>query len=111
MTVKYRGELLTTEELKEIAENFELSRHAEQRIAERFADLNIHKAILNPLIAYFNTDGSINIALNSFEYLVISTDTKPYKVITYKEKSHNNIDIFTKRQMAVRGIGRNTYNM
>lgn len=110
MTVKYRGELLTTEELKEIAENFELSRHAEQRIAERFADLNIHKAILNPLIAYFNTDGSINIALNSFEYLVIATNQKPYKVITYKEKSHNNIDVFVKREMAMQGKGRKVYN-
>lgn len=106
MTVKYRGELLTSNELKEIAENFILSRHAQERIAERFPELDIYKAILNPLIAYFNTDGSINIALNSFEYLVIATDRKPYKIITYKEKSHNNINVFIKRQMAMQGKSR-----
>lgn len=106
MTVKYHGELLTTAELKEIANNVVLTFHAKERIAERFPDLNVYKAIMNPLIAYFNTDGSINIALNSFEYLVIATDRKPYRVITYKEKSHNNIDIFTKRQMAMQGKGR-----
>ena len=106
MTRKFRGELLTTEELKEIAENFVLTKHAEQRITERFAELNIEKAILNPLIAYFNTDGSINIALNTFEYLVIGTDQTPYRVITFKEKSHNNIDIFTKRKMAMQGKSR-----
>ena len=106
MTVKYQGELLTTDELKEIAENFILSKHAEERIAERNPELNIYKAILRPLLAYFNTDGSVNIALNGFEYLVIATSKKPYRVVTYKEKSHNNIDIFTKREMAMQGISR-----
>jgi hypothetical protein len=111
MTVKYRGELLTTEELKEIAENFILSKHAEQRITERNPELDVRKAILKPLLAYFNTDGSVNIALNGFEYLVVATNYKPYKVVTYKEKSHNNIDIVAKREMAMQGIGRNPYRM
>ena len=111
MTVKYKGELLTKDELQEIAEDFVLSRHAEQRMAERFPELDIHKAILKPLLAYFNTDGSVNIALNSFEYLVVATNSKPFKVVTYKEKSHNNIDIFTKRTMAMQGKSRNIYNM
>lgn len=106
MTVKYKGELLTTEELKEIAENFTLSKHAEQRIAERCPELNISKAILKPLLAYFNTDGTVNIAVNGFEYLVIDPKYKPYKVVTYKMKSFNNVDIFMKREMAVQGISR-----
>jgi hypothetical protein len=109
MTVKYKGELLTADELKEIAENFVVSRHAEQRITERCPELNIHKAILNPLIAYFNTDGSINIALNGFEYLVVVADKEQFKIVTYKEKSHNNINIFVKREMAKQGVRRKPY--
>ena len=106
MTVKYKGELLTAEELKEVAENFTLTYHSAERILSRNPKLNIYKTILNPLIAYFNTDGSINIALNEFEYLVIATNRKPYKIITYKEKSENNVDVFVKREMAMQGKGR-----
>lgn len=96
-----KGELLTAEELQDIAEHFTLSKHAEQRIAERYPDIDVKKAILTPLIAYYNTDRSINIAINGYEYIVIA----PYKyiVITFKEKSLNDIDIFTKRQMAMQG--------
>ena len=106
MTVKYKGELLTVEELKEVAENFTLTYHSAERILSRNPKLNIYKTILNPLIAYFNTDGTINIALNEFEYLVVATNRKPYKIITYKEKSDNDVDVFVKREMAMRGKGR-----
>lgn len=96
-----KGELLTTEELQDIAEHFTLSRHAEQRIAERHPDIDIRKAILNPVLAYYNTDSSINIAINEYEYIVIAPHQ--YKVITFKEKSLNGIDIFTKRRLAMQG--------
>ena len=103
-----RGQLVGEKRLQEIAENFVISNHASQKIAERNPNINIKEIILNPLIAYYNTDGTINIALNEYEYLVVSrkkhNDT--YNIITYKEKSHNNIDIFTKREMAMRGRGR-----
>lgn len=99
-----RGELLNRAELEEIAERFVISRHAKQRIAERYNDIDIKKAILNPVIAYYNTDGSVNIAINGFEYIVISQ--YDYKVITFKVRSFRGIDIFTKREMAVAGKGR-----
>ena len=99
-----RGQELTTEELREIAEHFVLTKHASQRISERYFDIDIQKAIMHPILAYYNTDGSINIALNGYEYIVV--DPNNYKIITFKEKSLNNIDIFTKREMAVNGYGR-----
>lgn len=102
-----KGELLTAEELQDIAEHYILSKHAQQRIAERYPDINVKKAILNPLIAYYNTDRSINIAINGYEYIVIAP--YEYKVITFKEKSLNGIDIFTKRRLAMQGKKR--YNM
>lgn len=102
----HKGELLNDNELKEVAENFILSKHAEQRIAERYPNIDIKKAILHPVIAYYNTDKSINIAINGYEYIVVAPFT--YKVITFKEKSFNAIDIFAKRELAQKGIGRRT---
>lgn len=102
-----RGQELTAEELREIAEHFVLTKHARQRIAERYPDIDIRKAIIHPLLAYYNTDGSVNIALNSYEYIVVAPDS--YSVITFKEKSLNNIDIFAKREMAIKGYGRKPY--
>lgn len=106
MEVKHRGQLLTAEELKEISENYVLTKHAQERIKTRYPKLDIVHTINNPLIAYFNTDGSVNVALTKFEYLVIATDCNPYKVITFKEKSHYNNDIYKKRKMAQNGYGR-----
>ena len=102
-----RGELLNEEELKEIAECFIISRHAKQRIAERYNNIDIKKAILNPVLAYYNTDGSVNIAINGFEYIVISQ--YDCVVVTFKERSFRGIDIFAKREMAVAGKGRKPY--
>ena len=107
-----RGQLVGEKRLQEIAEKFVVSNHAEQKIAERNPDINIKEIILNPLLAYYNTDGSINIALNKYEYLVVNKNKNDdtYTVITFKEKSHNNIDIFAKRELAIQGYGRRTRN-
>lgn len=102
-----RGELLNEAELKEIAERFTISKHAEERIAERYGNIDIKKAILNPVVAYYNTDRSVNIAINGFEYIVIAP--YDYTVITLKERSLNSIDIFAKREMAMAGIERKPY--
>lgn len=61
------------------------------------------------LLAYFNTDGSVNIAINGFEYLVVSLDRFPYRVVTFKEKSHNGIDIYSKRCLAQMGYCRKLF--
>lgn len=107
--IRYRGQLLKRNELEEIADNYILTRHAKEMIDKRHPDLNIEYSIKNPILAYFNTDGSVNIAINDFEYLVIALNVFPYKVITFKEKSHNGIDIFFKRYLAQSGCCRKVF--
>lgn len=107
--VRHRGQLLKRSELEEIADNYILSKHAQEMIDKRCPDLNIEYSIKNPVLAYFNTDGSVNIAISDFEYLVISLDVFPYKVITFKEKSHNGVDIFFKRYLAQSGYCRKVF--
>lgn len=99
-----RGENLTQEELQEIADNFILSVHAKEKIIERHPNINIKELILNPIVAYYNTDKSINIALNEYEYIVIAPDS--YKVITFKEKSWYSKTVFDKQDMARNGYER-----
>lgn len=99
-----RGENLTKEELKEIADNFILSAHAKEKIAKRHPNANIKEIILNPIVAYYNTDKSINIALNEYEYIVIAPDN--YKVLTFKEKSWYSKTVFDKQDMARNGYDR-----
>ena len=102
------GEILTREQLNEIANNYRLSKHAQERLAERGKGVNVKKVLLNPLLAYFNTDGSINIAKDKFNYFVIvKKSERKYLVVTYKEKSKNNITIFDKWNLAKKGIDRN----
>ena len=103
MEIKYRGELLTAEELKEVAEHLVISKHAKQRIAERFPNLDVRKAVLYPVIAFFNTDGTIYIGLNGYEHLVIDIKPYGYKVVTIKQKSFKGVTVFDKREMAKAG--------
>lgn len=107
--MKCRGELLTAVELNNIANHLTLSYHAKEQLTVRNfgTDLNkIKTAILNPILAYYNTDGSINIARNRWEYFVIVPKKDGFLMITYKEQSHNGIDIYAKRNLAIRGYGR-----
>lgn len=102
-----RGQLVGEKKLQQIANNYVVSIHAGERIAKRKADIDIKSIILNPLLAYYNTDGSINIALNEYEYLVVKKHKdNTYIIITFKEKSHNNINIFQKRKLAQQGYSR-----
>lgn len=103
MTVKYKGELLTAEELKEVADNLIISKHAQQRIAERHSDLDVYNVILNPVIAFFNTDGTIYIGINEWEHLIIDVKPYGYKLVTIKQKSFVGATIFDKREMATLG--------
>lgn len=104
-----RGENLIKTELQEIANNYYITPHAIQRMSERGLDKrSIKDIILNPLVAYFNTDGSINIAKDEFHYLVIKYNGyfKNYQIITYKEPSLNGKNIFQKQELATKGIHR-----
>lgn len=104
-----RGENLTKDELKEIASNYKITLHAKIRMAERgISEQSVKQVILNPKVAYFNTDGSINVAKDKDHYFVVSYDksAKKYVIITYKEPSRNGKDIFDKQAMAIMGLKR-----
>ena len=103
MTVKYKGELLTAEELQEVAENLIISKHAKQRIEERHPTLDVYKTILNPVIAFFNVDGTIYIGINKWEHLIIDVKSYGCKLVTLKQRSFTDVTIFDKREMAVAG--------
>lgn len=103
--MKHNGELLTKNELQEIANNCYLTKHAKERIKERKNYINIKKAIQNSFFAYYNTDGSINVAINPYEYFVIYYNNlyHNYVIVTFKAKSLNHINIFVKRSLALNG--------
>lgn len=110
MRKKNRGEVLTQSELLEIASNFIISRHAKDRLLER-SDFDtvekIKEKILNPYVAYFNTDGSINIAVDKYNYfVVVERNDGGFLIVTYKEPSLNGIDILTKQSLAKKGKSR-----
>lgn len=107
--IRHRGQLLIQSELDEIANNYILTKHAEKMIGIRCPNLNVRNSIRNPILAYFNTDGSVNITLNSYEYLVVALDDKPYRVITFKEKSYNGVTIYEKWSFAKNGYSRKLF--
>ena len=100
----HHGERLTRYEIYEISNKYRLSLHAQQRKAERMANVNLQKAIRNCILAYYNTDGTINSAFDEYTYLVVAPEG--FKVVTIKEKSHNNINIWAKYDMARNGYDR-----
>lgn len=106
ISVKYRGEEVPKEDLEYIADNYILTRHANEMICKRHEGIDIVESIKHPMIAYFNTDGSINCAVNEDEYFVIATDVFPFRIVTFKEKSWYGKNVFEKRKMAMDGFDR-----
>lgn len=107
--LKFKGENLTAGELKEIADNFSITFHGESRRKERqLGKSEILEILKNPLLAYWNTDDTVNVAKDKFNYLVFGWNIEKQKwdVITYKEKSHNDKDIFEKQKLARLGKDR-----
>lgn len=104
-----RGENLTKSELQEIANCYFVTPHAMKRLKERgLKKEDVTNIIINPLLAYFNTDGTINIAKDKEYYLVVGYNNyyKNYVIITYKEPSLNGKNIFEKQQLAIDGVNR-----
>lgn len=104
-----RGEILEKSELQEIANCYFVTPHAMKRLNERgLKKEDLTNIILNPLLAYFNTDGTINIAKDKDHYLVVDYNNyyKNYVIITYKEPSLNGKNIFEKQQLAIEGKDR-----
>lgn len=102
-----RGEELTKEELAEIYYHLYITSHAKERLKQRNSNINeVLKTIRNPFLAYFNTDGSINIAPNNWQCYVISNKNKygNYCLITYKEEVW--LSMKEKQILAKKGIDR-----
>ena len=106
LNIGHRGELVDSDELYYISNNYVLSNHAKEMIQKRNKDVDVVESIRNPILAYYNTDGTINCAINDYEYFVIATDRFPFRIITFKEKSWYSINIFEKRKMAQDGFDR-----
>lgn len=99
------GELLLPSELEKISKNFRISYHVEKQLEERGLNLNLAEVFKEPFMAYYNTDGSINIALDNYEYFVVVKSGDEFVVITFKEKSRNGFTVTDKRNFALEGKG------
>lgn len=120
---KLHGQEISKELYDEIKSNYYLSKHAQEQLEERsdlvvfFDDgrINftatkrlINEAMDNHILAYFNTDGSVNIAITEYYYFVFAynEERNNWTMVTYKETSWYGIDIFEKQQMAKDGFDR-----
>ena len=97
-----RGERLNEKELERIAKYAELTYHARKRINERNNTIDYRKAIKNSFLAFYNTDGAINIAIDVFSYFVVVEENKRYKIVTFVIKD-TGITVYDKWEYAKRG--------
>ncbi len=112
MKLKSRGENLSRKELEELANNYVISKHAFTRLKERnLSPDKIKDIILNPYLAYFNTDKSINVCKDNYYYLVFTYCEKEGKfvLITYKEPSKSRVSVVKKQMYASLGLDRNKF--
>lgn len=127
---KKKGKIVEYDVFNHILENFYLWKHSVTQLGKRSNLIvrgtngklnnkktkeNIVRDIkTNRILAYYNTDGSVNIAVSKFNYYVFiyqeDSDNEHIKgkwlLCTYKEPSWNGIDIFKKRKMAEEGYDR-----
>lgn len=98
---------LTQQELNYIANNYIVSKHAIDRLRERFyaSKSKVKDSIIHSDLAYINTDGSINVKLNNTEYYyVFIKNNNVYKMITCKHPSDNGYTLQQKFELAMKGI-------
>lgn len=106
MIFEKHGELVPESVLMEISRNYRISAHALARMKERGVFANeIRQLFQKPFMAYYNTDGTINIAEDETHYFVISKKNKygKYTIITYKEPSIFEKCVSYKRCLALQG--------
>lgn len=121
------GKKISQSVLEHILSNFYLWKHSIEKLKQR-SDLvvekngeinkfltkkNIVEDIRNNMIlAYYNTDGSVNIAVDDYIYYVFeyqdenSQHPDKWLLYTYKEPSWYGIDIYEKQQLAIKGVDR-----
>ena len=126
------GQDVNKDFIDSILSNVRLSRHSieEMRVRTSFVNLvvdkdetfedgtpkvdfaktieNIKSAISKYVLAYINTDGSINVALSDYDYFVFAynEERENWTLVTFKEKSWYDKTIWEKRQMALNGFDR-----
>lgn len=103
-----RGQELTKSELLEIRNNLIISKHARERLVQRNDSIkHFMETLEKPFLAYFNTDGSINIAPNNWQCYIVSRgkfDKDKFVLVTYKEEVW--VSMKNKQKMAQKGIDR-----
>ena len=117
------GKEVSQETIDDIKTYFTITKHAIGRLEERTKMVvrfeggainynetvkNIKYKINHRILAYYNTDGTINIAINKYNYFVFSKneENNHWVLVTFKEKSYNENDIFYKRRLAEIGYDR-----
>ena len=105
---------MRVKELNDIAYHYIPTHHALQRLKERFGTTDrdkIKMAILNSVLSYKNTDNTINIAIHEGEYCVMTYDNGTEPIMsTFKTKSENNISVYEKYALAMKGVERKNEN-
>lgn len=116
------GKEVSQETIDEIKTYFRITNHAIDRLEQRTNAVvrfengainysetirNIKYKINHRILSYYNTDGTINIAINRYNYFVFQKgQDNLWVLVTFKEKSYNDNDIFYKRRLAEIGYAR-----
>ena len=127
--IKNAGKLVDIKFVENIINNLSFSEHSLERMKKRTTKVKLYDNDVNKIkqnildsmkdrygllkitLAYINTDGSVNVAITPYDYYVfdLSNDEKSWVLVTFKEKSYNDISIFEKLKLAQKGIGRVPY--
>lgn len=125
-----KGKIVESEVFNHILNNFYLWKHSVTQLEKRTnlvvrrkdgkldnkrtKENIINNIKNNRILAYYNTDGSVNIATSRYTYYVFiyqqESDNEHIKdkwlLCTYKEPSWYNISVFDKRKLAEQGYDR-----
>ena len=127
--IKNAGKTVGIDFIEGIVNNLTFSEHSLERMKTRTTKVALYNEDVNKIkenilksmrdkygllkitLAYINTDGSVNVAITPYDYYVfeLSEDEKSWILVTFKEKSYNDISIFEKLKLAQKGIGRVPY--
>lgn len=118
------GNIATVALIDDIKSNFHISKHAIEQLGKRADGIlkkdrfdnvifgatkrAICEDIDRNILAYINTDGSVNIAVSDWEYYVFAHDDERenWNLITYKELSWYGNNIHDKLELARKGYAR-----
>lgn len=107
------GRVLSDSDLEAIMNNFTISKYAMQRMVQRglfdetpsTADLHneVKRYLKNNVLAFWNEDGTANIAVDAYHYFVVQYTYNPkgYTILTYSDVSENGYNVFDKRKIAL----------